>query len=221
MYQSKSVNSNQDSVHDNLESTVLKHIACPYLKPFRDHNLDAFARLKNKISELAPKRLILDSCCGTAMSSLVLAEKHQDALVVGVDQSGHRLNKSPEGRPHNCLLLQANCEDVWRLCVEENIEFDAHYILYPNPWPKSTQMKRRWHGHAVFPVLKPLSQKTVLRSNWDVYLQEFAFAWKLLTGVKAEVNKKVVTEAMTLFEKKYVGSGQEVYELEVLSRDLG
>lgn len=216
MYQSKSVDSNQDSIHENLESTVLKHIKHPFLKPIREHNQLAFMLLKEKVTEFDPEYLIMDSCCGTAMSTMILAERNPKALVVGVDQSIHRLEKCADPRPDNVLLLQANCEDLWRLCLSENILFDEHFILYPNPWPKSTQMKRRWHGHAVFPVLNKLAKKTTLRSNWKLYLEEFAFAWLLLTERKYVASELQVQEALTLFEKKYAGSQQRLFELELM-----
>lgn len=161
--------------------------------------------------------MILDSCCGTGMSTRLLAESHPSSLIIGVDQSSHRLEKFSGERLDNSVLLQANCEDVWRLCVENNIAFDEHYILYPNPYPKSVHLKRRWHGHPVFPFLKPLAKKTILRSNWKLYLDEFAYAWDVLTGKYFEVTEVDTRNPMTLFEKKYSASGQKLYELVVYS----
>lgn len=170
--------------------------------------------------EKNPTNLILDSCCGTGMSTRILANRFPQSLVIGIDQSRKRLEKETEGmkKPSNCLMLQANCEDIWRLCIKNNIIFDAHYILYPNPWPKINHLKRRWHGHSVFPVLKDLAQTTVLRSNWKLYLEEFSLAWEILAGSTSIIKPLTIENAMTLFEKKYIGSKQQVFELKVDSR---
>ncbi|MFL0800178.1 MAG: methyltransferase domain-containing protein [Agarilytica sp.] len=213
MYDSKKVISNQAGVHERLAEYVKKHMASAYRKPYRAHNLDAYATFESALASRSPEALILDSCCGTGMSTRILARRNPNALVVGLDQSAHRLNKHADSAPENCLFLRANCEDVWRLFVDNDIVFDQHFILYPNPWPKSVQFKRRWQGHPVFPVLSRLSKITTLRSNWDMYLDEFSLAWEILTGAESSVEPIFVEEAMTLFEKKYMGSGQALYEL--------
>ncbi|MFL0804066.1 MAG: methyltransferase domain-containing protein [Agarilytica sp.] len=219
MYDSKKVVSNQPGVHERLVEYVKKHMACDYRKPCREHNREAFATFERELASRSPATLILDSCCGTGMSTRILAQRNPEAFVVGVDQSEHRLNKYSESEPENCLFLRANCEDVWRLFVQNNIVFDEHFILYPNPWPKSVQFKRRWQGHPVFPVLPELSKTITLRSNWQTYLDEFALAWQVLTGVEGSAEPIVVDDAMTLFEKKYAGSEQPLFEL-VLSKQL-
>lgn len=216
-YHSKSVTSTQTGPHEKLVATVRLHMNSDYKKPYRQHNLDAYKILTQAIAKQKYTGLILDSCCGTGMSTRILANRFPQSLVVGLDQSIKRLEKITEGmeKPNNCLMLQANCEDLWRLCANAGIRFDAHYILYPNPWPKINHLKRRWHGHSVFPVLKNIAPTTVLRSNWKLYLQEFSFAWEILTGKKSCVESLNIDYAMTLFEKKYSNSGQNIFELVV------
>ncbi|WP_444996983.1 SAM-dependent methyltransferase [Aliikangiella sp. IMCC44359] len=217
MHHSKIVTSNQSGLHEKLNDVVIKHIENHYRKPYRQHNLDAFLVLQSKVNEHTGKELILDSCCGTAMSSITFAKQNPNCFVVGIDQSHVRLNKNGiENRvPDNCLLLRANCEDIWRLCVQHEIIFDKHFILYPNPWPKSIHLIRRWHGHPIFPYLLSLSKTIILRSNWRVYLEEFSQAWFLLSGRKFKPNQVSIDKAITLFEKKYNNSQQIIYELKI------
>ncbi len=220
---SKSVWSKQNGIHKNLHSIVEKHVIDNYRKPIQEHNQKAFEVFQNTC--LTDKRpLILDSCCGTGMSSVNLARVYSDHWVVGLDQSKVRLDKT-RALPSNLLLLQVNCEDFWRLCVWNNIQFERHYIFYANPWPKAHHIMRRWHGHPVFPFLILLSQSLELRANWKIYLDEFAFAWRLKTQQKFEVTEYVPENFMTLFEKKYFESGQTIYRLEIgkkaLNRGLG
>lgn len=217
IYASKSIKNAQCGIHKNLKNIVEKHIQSHFQKPFQNHNLLAFEELMKRAS--SHKHKIMDSCCGTGMSSIHLAQTHPDALIIGIDQSAHRLAKNAHALPKNCLMLQANCEDIWRLCYENDVYFDAHYILYPNPWPKSVHLKRRWHGHPTFPLLQYLSSQTILRSNWKVYLEEFKEAWHILTQQYFEIKTIDVANPMTLFEKKYSASGQPLYELIVKSEN--
>jgi tRNA G46 methylase TrmB len=214
-YQSKSISSNQPGIHENLAKLILKHQESRYKKPYQAHNLKAFDEFIDKISTTSYQSLVLDSCCGTALSSIKLAEKYPEKLVIGIDQSAKRLCKSYSAayKPINCHLIQSNCEDFWRLCVEQGIQFEEHYILYPNPWPKSSHLSRRWHGHPVFPYLPKLAHQTLLRSNWKLYLEEFNQAWFLLTKQKSRVDTISNNEPITLFEKKYHLSQQKLYEL--------
>ncbi len=220
-YHSNPVTSNQAGIHTRLRYVVGRHIKSIYLKPFQRHNLDAFDQFLNTLDQQAFEYLILDSCCGTGLSTSTLAKRHPNALVVGIDQSFVRLNKhKPKGAmPSNTLMLQGNCEDFWRLCVYAEIEFKIHYILYPNPYPKAEHLQRRWHGHPAFPYLQALAETTVLRSNWKTYLDEFSLAWLCLTSKPFKVEEiNEVVEPLTLFEQKYHQSGQSLFELSVTGR---
>lgn len=211
----KRVDSSQKTIHKNLSGCVLKHLESDYKKPIQDHNNVAYEQLEAFVSRHSVRPLILDSCCGTAMSSLILASNNPDALVIGVDQSSHRLAKGLETSSDNLLLLQANCEDIWRLCLANNRLFDEHYILYPNPYPKSVHYKRRWSGHPVFPVLPKISSKLEVRSNWHVYIEEMCQAWHLVTGKRFECYEFHPLQPLTLFEKKYSEVGQILYKAEL------
>lgn len=218
MFDSKKITSPQSSPHKRLTHVVSKHIENRYQKPFQHHNLIAFEELQKAISEHGKTSFILDSCCGTGMSTALLAHANPNSLILGIDRSAKRLTKQSDNtlfkKPENCLYLQADCEDIWRLCVENNLVFEKHFILYPNPYPKLEHLKRRWHGHPVFPFLRKLSSEIVLRSNWKLYLEEFSLAWSLLTKSEAiEVSTLDVQKPLTLFERKYAGSGQTLYEL--------
>lgn len=206
---SAEVESNQSGIHEDLGLLIDKYKKSAYLKPIQKHNKEAFVELLSVIQE-CEYLPVIDSCCGTAMSSFKLAERYPERWVIGIDQSAKRLLKQ-QGSAHKVKLLRANCEDLWRLMVEHGLTAYKHYILYPNPWPKAEHVKRRWHGHPVFPVLPQISAAIEVRSNWELYVQEFAFAWKQLTGVTGTVSSFHATEPVTLFEKKYHNSGHALY----------
>ena len=162
------------------------------------------------VTRSQPRPLILDSFCGTGMSTALLAEKHPDKWVVGIDQSAHRLAKHPHSVAENCLLLRAEAEPFWQCLTEAGIPLYAHWLLYPNPWPKASQFKRRVHGHGAFPVLARLGGSLELRTNWAIYAQEFAEAAALI-GCGGRVDAFAPEAPMTLFEKKYQQRGHTLW----------
>ncbi len=215
----------QNSIHKNLEQLVTKHFSTDYQKPIAQHTQDAFDAVKQQVStSLAGDHpLIFDSCCGTAMSTGIIAQQNSHALVVGIDRSAARLSKEyNKSMPKNVLLVQAECSDFWSLAVAEGWKLDKHFILYPNPYPKSKHLKRRWHGHPAFPLLFSLGGSLILRSNWSVYVEEFCMALEF--GLKSrpveKLNQKPIMKVvepktpLTLFEKKYQESGQSLYQCE-------
>ena len=209
---SRSVTTNQTSIHDDLDRVVRRHLQHPWRAPIADHDVQAFRRLQQwRDAQGSERPLMLDSGCGTGRSSRALASQNPNALVVGVDQSAVRLDRATrrfETLPDNLLLLRADCAGLWRLTAGEGWQLHRHQILYPNPWPKSAHLKRRWHGHPVWPTLLSLGGELEMRSNWPLYLQEVQAALKI-SGIQATLSALPEQhEPLTDFEEKYQASGQ-------------
>ncbi len=205
---SQPVSSNQRGPHSSLARVVSRHLASEYQRPVAAYSEQAFGAVREA---LATAPLVLDSFCGTGHSTLALAERHPGHLVLGVDKSAHRLGKHPaEKRPGNYLLLRADCEDIWHLLLREGLALDYHYLLYPNPWPKGKHLQRRVHGHGSFPWLLQLGGQLELRSNWQVYVEEFGSALHL-AGHTSTVAMVPEGPPLTLFEDKYRRSGHPLW----------
>ncbi|WP_417451793.1 tRNA (guanine(46)-N(7))-methyltransferase TrmB [Kordiimonas sp.] len=209
---SKQILSNQDGVHPNLEKTALRHLNSVFRKPVSKHTQAAFDVVSEAMTSSA-RPLILDSCCGVGDSSRVLARAYPSHWIVGVDKSGARLGRErEEANPENLRLVRADLNDFFRLAANAGWRPERHYILYPNPWPKAEHLKRRWHGAPVFPDIIWLGGRLELRSNWRLYLEEFALALKL-AGHTARVQAFDAKEPITPFEAKYKKSGQPLWQL--------
>jgi tRNA G46 methylase TrmB len=144
------------------------------------------------------------------MSSQILAQRFPDHLVVGIDKSSARLARALPRTPPNCLLIHGDVIDLWRLIKGEELPVRRHYLLFPNPWPKADQVKRRFHAHPVFETMVSLAPYFELRTNWLLYAKELVNALTLL-GQKPTIERKVDDDFMTLFEKKYQESSCPVY----------
>ena len=160
-------------------------------KPIAAHTRAAFADIKDFIDP--SKKIVLDSGCGTARSTLLLGELHPDKQVIGVDRSFVRLNKNTrlandhvqvsieeeslrpfQAVSSNVILVRAELADFWRCCIQEGWHISHHYLLYPNPYPTKARIKQRWYGHPAFPLILQLGGEIMVRSNWEGFLQEFA-----------------------------------------------
>lgn len=198
----------QTGPHEQLAALIERRRGQVFRKPVAPYSAEAFARFSAVCPPGAP--LIVDSCCGVGESTLHLAERFTGHFVLGVDQSADRLSRAP-ALPFNALLLRADMADIWRLLHEAAYRPVRQYMLYPNPWPKIGQLARRWPAHPVFPLVLALGGSIECRSNWRVYVEEFALAVKLITGIDAWVEEYVPSPPITPFERKYLASGHALY----------
>ena len=233
-----SVTSNQTDIYKDLEAVVRKYASTTFLRPVADHTRTAFERACEFVRSFAsqagctcgPFSLVLDSGCGTGESTLHLARRFPDYPVIGIDKSAVRLDKAAQSAnrlaesdathdlPRNAFYVRAELIDFWRLALDKvkagqwNIPY--HALYYPNPWPKQSEAGRRFHLHPIFPTLLQLAQETELRTNWEVYAQEFALAAKIL-GYNATVLQFSPNPPQTAFERKYNEARQTLWRVTI------
>jgi tRNA (guanine-N7-)-methyltransferase len=212
---------NQIGIHNNLTALVQKHQVQPFQKPPNQLQQTIFNRLSRLVDQQG-RPLILDCGCGAAMSTVRLAQRYPHHLIIGMDKSLHRLMRHAQFKRYqqhalahwdNIILVQANLVDQMLLMTQANWQFDQQYHLYPNPWPKSKHLARRWHGHAIFPTLMALSKVTEIRSNWLLYLQEWQYAAQLLGYQTQAIEAYQSNTPLTHFEAKYLAAGEPIYRL--------
>lgn len=226
---SKSIVSNQNGIHEKLDDVVQKHLTHPFQKPYQIHTEQAFKEIDDLVQRFLTNNpegeIFLDACCGVGQSTRLLAQQNPKVLVIGVDKSDHRLtrnvnilneegsSKAKNTEPKNYHLVRADLNDFYRLVKNANWPVAKHFILYPNPWPKSKHLQRRWHGSAVFPQMVSIGKVLYLRSNWLLYLQEFQQAAQhvMLLGEITEL--PIEEQPLTPFEAKYQASGQVCWQL--------
>lgn len=193
----------------DLVPIVQKHAGTIYRKPIAAHQTQALELARAFIKQ-QEKPIILDSGCGTGMSSTLLAKLYPGHCVLGFDKSKARLSRLNYPLPPNCLIIRADLIDMWRLLALQKWPISNHFLFFPNPWPKLSQIKRRFHAHPVFSTMAALAPHFEMRTNWRVYAEECALALKTL-GHSVNIKKKSDASYMTLFEKKYVASGCEIF----------
>jgi tRNA (guanine-N7-)-methyltransferase len=204
----------QSGTHPRLAEVVLRHRDHAWRAPLHGPTMTQFARWQAQ-RETSARPLLVDLGCGHGDSTLLLAARHPQAELLGIDQSAHRLARlAPDGFAVHVAgtLVRAEAATWMRALAEAGIAVDTLFLLYPNPWPKSEHLMRRWHGHPVFPLLLA-ARRVVLRTTWPIYADEFAVAAALL-GRPAQVRALGDADAvLTPFERKYRESGHARFEL--------
>lgn len=196
-----------------LAALVAKHCATEYRLPIsptmRAAIEPALERLLGAQQQGTP--LVLDAGCGTAESTAHLAELHSEALVVGVERSAGRLAKAPLLPPH-AFVVRARLEEFWLLARSAGIIFTRTYLLYPNPYPKRSDLQRRWHAHPIFPTILATTHTLELRTNMQWYAAEFACALELC-GWDVRCSQLQVSVPISRFERKYAARGDELWQV--------
>lgn len=227
----RSVDSNQDGIHKDLEKLVRKYAQTQYLRPIASHTREAFLLAEKALSDWAQASrnadvpVVIDSGCGTGESTIHLARRFKDCFVIGIDKSAMRLNKAgnpaqleSEPVPQNAYWVRAELLDFWRLAQEAHWNIRYHAVFYPNPWPKQSEGTRRFHMHPIFPTMMSLAPVTELRTNWEIYAREFACAAEILASESKQASRTECTSFTpsapeTAFERKYAAAGQPLWRV--------
>ncbi|ARS53079.1 tRNA (guanine(46)-N(7))-methyltransferase TrmB [Kushneria konosiri] len=214
------VYSPQEGLHPDLAHHVQRALDNEWRRPVAEHTQNAFEEAK-RFYQAHGGPLILDAGCGTGRSTRHLAGEYPHACVLGIDRSADRLSRDYTRElgdfPDNALLVRADLVDFWRLAHLAGWRPERHCIFYPNPYPKASQLKRRWHAHPVFPVVLALGGRLELRSNWQIYVEEFACAVEQITGQAPKIDTLSLTpdsEFISAFEQKYFESRHTLWRLQ-------
>ena len=208
------VASSQQSPHKNLQRKLSLYENSNYRNSIPKYARDEFNRFQQVLYKNRAQ-IILDSGCGTGESSVKLAMKYPQCLVVGVDKSANRMRKCNADAADLKNILYVRCDLIhfWRLLQQAQYQLYKHYLFYPNPWPKPGHLQRRWHAHPVFPAVISLGGELVMRTNWRVYAQEFALALRAYTTATVSIAELKIVNAISAFEKKYATSNHILYQV--------
>jgi len=208
---SPKIETNQQTIHQDLAKTLKKRSLEAYRKPVHPRSRESFQHF---LQWYTGGPWLFDTGCGTGDSTHLLAKLFPDHQILGVDQSLNRLergaNRGLDHQGENYLLLRADLVDFWLLLWEHKIFPQGQYLLYPNPWPRKEHLARRWHGHPVFPFILALGGRIEVRTNWALYLEEWDFAASFFSHA-GQIKDYIPKDPWTPFEKKFWESGHSLY----------
>lgn len=229
MNNSKKVESNQSGIHKDLQKLVLRYLHSEFHRPIAEHTKAAFAAA-DKFRSRFNLPVVLDSGCGTGLSTIALAKRFPQNPVIGIDKSEVRLSKADariktsEELPKNLFYIRAELLDFWKLAFESGWDILFHALFYPNPWPKQSELRYRFHAHPIFPILTQLSPHLEMRTNWEIYADEFHFALEIANRhlkLNARIQKEefMPDTPISAFEKKFKDSGHALWRIK-FDRDI-
>ncbi len=166
------------------------------------------------------KPIVLDIGCGTGHSSLFLATKYPESVIIGIERTKDKFSKFikniKNSEANNIIAINEDAIPFITQFINDRA-IDEVFILYPNPYPKAKQSNKRFHNmpfmSELIKKMKPqakLTQATNILTYHEEALGLFTQTWKL----KLTRNSLVSLNAnRTLFEKKYLQRGESCYEL--------
>jgi len=203
----RAVYTTQQGPHAGLRAVVRRHAAVPWRAPCPEHTRRAFDSIHG-LATRHGREVAFDLGCGTGESTLALAAQSPSRLVLGLDRSEHRLRRAAERpRPDNARFVRCDAAHFCALASAAGWNVSHLYILYPNPYPKAGHLRRRWHGHPIFPILTQLPAALELRTNWEIYAREFELSLVEL-GREAAARRVEQEAPISAFERKYVRRGE-------------
>ena len=182
--ESRVIESSQQDIHQNLNKVLERYSKEIYQRPLAEKSIQTFSKIKGLIQERKGQTVVLDLCCGVGLSCFELSKIHQNSLIIGLDKSESRLNRKNDFKQEheNVFLFRGEILDlsylIFQSAQKREIRIQKQYLLFPNPYPKSVHLQRRWHANPIFPFLLRSSDEIELRTNWKVYADEFSLACK-------------------------------------------
>jgi tRNA (guanine-N7-)-methyltransferase len=214
------VTTNQLGIHENLTEYLDKYTLENYQRPLASFSRKTWEEI---LEFIGADQVIFDLGCGVGKSSFVLGQLYPNCKIIGIDKSLSRLarkNDFKQGLNSNIKLFRGELLDLIPLIYQHQSELKIKkvFILYPNPWPKKHHIKRRFHASPVSIFLYGIKTELVFRSNWKLYLEEAQAAAYFFSKKKVSLvslGQLELEEFMTPFEKKFVMSNQDVFELTI------
>ena len=216
--------------YSNNMHDVVKHLnqhRSEFKRPIAAHQRILFERIKQHA--LWQQGIHIDWGCGTGMSTLNIARTKPQQLVVGIDQSKHRLmkhawsstqiEKQGWAQYQNCMLVHGRIEDMALLFFEHSLQqqnacVQAQTFFYPNPWPKRKHLNKRLPTHPIFPYLVGLSNDIIMRCNWQTYAEQWRFCAKQLRpDLQHTMTLHTPNRPISLFERKYLQTNTPIFQV--------
>jgi len=166
---------------------------------------------------------------GTGDFILSLAGANRDTACVAIERCRHRAKrlviKSKNTGLNNLFSFRGNIIPAMIHGVPDST-LDRIYILYPCPWPKSSQRKNRWYLHPVMPhflrCLKP-NGMILWTSDQKFYIDEAEYVSRTHFGLKTLVHSELRVNdwnglksfplGRTKFERSFMAANHPCYEL--------
>lgn len=172
---------------------------------------------------LKDRPLTIEIGPGVGLHPIQYARQNPNRYMVAIERTTEKFNKfygrlKNHAQLDNLLAVHANAIE-W---VTKNIgpeEVSHYFLLYPNPYPKAAQKNKRLM-HMPFMEHLIASMRTgatiTMATNIESFYQEAKQQWQAIdcfSMVEDSIIDATTHTARTHFERKYLASGQQCYQL--------
>ena len=192
----------------------------------RAFNIKKVPKPENQFYDISlPKGLVdIEIGCGVGLHPVEYAKKHPERSLIAIEHTREKFEKftrriaSGEPLP-NLTPVHANAIS-WISHLVPNNYVSRYFILYPNPYPKTRDLGKRWHAmpfmQHLLDTLKPGGTIT-LATNCGFYADEarvhFQECWGLKLDAVKELGSSHLEGARTHFERKYLERKEKCLDL--------
>lgn len=181
---------------------------------------------KNFIEYHQKQPLDLEIGAGVGLFAIKYSLENPKRGLIAIEKTKEKFSKlsrrfDNHKKPSNLLVVHS---DALTWCIENLVDgaINRCFVLYPNPYPKSSDLNKRFYAMPLFgEFLKKINQngEIFLASNEKFYIDESKVYFKQefgLTLIKEEVfhiSKDPIFLPKTHFEKKYFLRGDYCHHL--------
>jgi tRNA (guanine-N7-)-methyltransferase len=163
------------------------------------------------------KPLDVEIGCGVGMHPILRAHEYPDRTLIAIEHTKEKFEKferriQAHHHPKNLLALHANAISVISHQLNSK-SVDQFFLLYPNPYPKISDRKKRW---VFLPFMKEMLHKLkiggrlIVATNEIWYAEEVWLMMELAHGMTTCSIERLdhLTRPRTHFEAKYLARGE-------------
>lgn len=171
----------------------------------------------------APQALDIEIGCGVGMHPLGRAIHFPKRTIVAIEHTKEKFQKfarriKAHQNPVNLIAVHANAISVLTHHIKDE-SVDQIFLLYPNPYPKISDRKKRW---VFLPFMKELIAKlrsggmVTIATNEAWYAEEVWMAMELAYPMTTRSIQRLDQNARprTHFEAKYLARGEICLNME-------
>lgn len=182
-----------------------------------------FKKIENPQWQLQAQRyskVMIEIGAGVGLHPVTFAKRHPDYFVIAIEKTTNKYQKMLRRHQHhpqltNLLPVHANAIQ-W---IAENVgieQVDEFFILYPNPYPKTSQKNKRFTDmpfmRYLWKCLK-LNGNVTLATNEHFYFKESHRTWQPFLNILTAGPVAAEQQPRTHFEKKYLARGETCFEI--------
>ncbi len=190
------------------------------MKAIRSFEKSAIPQPRDQRGFTIPSTLDVEIGSGVGYFAIQYAQTHPERFLLAIERTKIRFGKFERRIQNHQVIknLRIVCSDAENLICHRipPQSVDRYFLMYPNPYQKKNQQKRRWHERSfmsyLLETLKPGGTIT-LATNVEEYVEQARKRYTQTWGLDLIEEKTREDKPRTHFEKKYLKRKKSCFNL--------